>query len=137
MLEAVEEENGSSIRTNCKTISTYDVDVVDCCDEGSGVDCHNKDSDNNYDDDDTLPKCLICFETFVNGDAVTTHCSDKSYHRHCIMEWLMKHDNCPYCRRPFFLTTATNSNNDSTVATSVSNADTRNNSNRTSTTMTR
>jgi hypothetical protein len=62
------------------------------------------------DDEDALPQCLICFETFADGDAVTTHCTDKVYHRHCIMEWLLKHDNCPYCRRPFF--TSTSSSND-------------------------
>jgi Ring finger domain len=57
------------------------------------------------DTDDTLPQCLICFEPFQNDDAVTTHCVGNSYHRHCIMEWLMKHDRCPYCRRPFFQAT--------------------------------
>jgi hypothetical protein len=67
----------------------------------------NYDDDNDKDDDRNIPQCLICFETFVNGDAVTTHCALKSYHRHCIKEWLMKHDHCPYCRGLFFNTTTT------------------------------
>jgi Ring finger domain len=74
--------------------TTYDLDDVYCEPADESHDCSN--------DDDGLPQCLICFEAFKNGDAVTTHCTDKVYHRHCIMEWLFKHNNCPYCRRPFF-----------------------------------
>jgi hypothetical protein len=122
VLEIVEEEEpDSSIRANCKKESTYDVDMGDCC-EDNGSDCHNintggSNNDDDGVDDDTLPQCLICFEIFVNGDAVTTHCTNKSYHRHCIMEWLMKHDNCPYCRRLFFPNGLTN--NDSPMTTAV------------------
>ena len=72
-------------------------------------------------DDDRLPQCLICFETFVNGDAVTTHCTDKSYHRHCIMEWLLKHDNCPYCRRSFFHTIPSTDDGDNLATPAVPN----------------
>lgn len=126
--ETVEEANDSSIGVNCKNDSTYDVDLDDCC----GGACHNTDNDHNHhvdheDDDDTLPQCLICFETFVNGDAVTTHCTNKSYHRHCIMEWLMKHDNCPYCRRSFFSTGLTNIDVPMTTTTAVSDAEAGNN----------
>ena len=81
--------------------TTYDADVVD----GKRRD----ESHASGNDDDSLPQCLICFETFVDGSAITTHCTDKVYHRYCIMEWLMKHDNCPYCRSPFFPALATKS----------------------------
>lgn len=92
MIQKAEEGNGKSIKGENDT--TYDLDDVYCKASNESHDSVN--------DDDGLPQCLICFEAFKNGDAVTTHCTDKVYHRHCIMEWLLKHNNCPYCRRPFF-----------------------------------
>ena len=134
-----EEEKDTSIHSTKPNDSTqYDVDAdadaVDCCDHSGDVLYATDDVDDNN-DDDALPQCLICFETFVNGDAVTTHCTNKSYHRHCIMEWLLKHDKCPYCRRTFFATVgpvATKHNDDATptiTTTTVPNAVHRNNTN--------
>jgi Ring finger domain len=48
------------------------------------------------------PSCAICLEIFRNGDEISySHdplCRHE-YHTTCIMEWLLKHLNCPYCRR--------------------------------------
>jgi Ring finger domain len=71
--------------------------------DGSGCegDVLRLDREGNYDDDINVPQCLICFESYVNGDEIVRHCTTDSYHRHCIIEWLLRNDNCPYCRRPF------------------------------------
>lgn len=59
----------------------------------------------NTDDDDddgvnTERECMICMEEFAAGDSVawSIHC-DHVFHDDCLTEWLMKHDNCPYCRQ--------------------------------------
>jgi hypothetical protein len=48
------------------------------------------------------PCCVICLERFHTGDEISYSidplCAHE-YHTACIVEWLMKHPNCPYCRR--------------------------------------
>jgi Ring finger domain len=52
-------------------------------------------------DGNTAMQCLICFESYVDGDELVRHCSSKkSFHRSCIIVWLLRNDNCPYCRSP-------------------------------------
>jgi hypothetical protein len=76
-----------------------------------------------YSDDDVIdpndpsvnsavPCCAICLDKFDKGDDVsysmdTTTCHHE-YHTLCITEWLMKHPNCPYCRRNYIPLPATN-----------------------------
>ena len=107
IIEKAEEGKDKATQSNRDT--TYDVDIVDC-----------KTFDDSHDNDnldDAMPQCLICFETFVDGDAVTTHCTNKIYHRRCIMKWLLKHNKCPYCRRPFFQRLTTTMNDNEGIAT--------------------
>ena len=52
-----------------------------------------------------VPCCAICLDKFDIGDDIsksmdTTKCHHE-YHTLCITEWLMKHPNCPYCRRNY------------------------------------
>jgi Ring finger domain len=49
----------------------------------------------------TEKECSICMEQFEKDDIVswspTTTCLHV-FHHECIKEWLLYHDNCPYCR---------------------------------------
>lgn len=49
-------------------------------------------------------ECPICMERFVVGDIVSWSSYDKCshvYHHQCIKEWLLRHNNCPFCREVF------------------------------------
>jgi len=52
--------------------------------------------------------CSICLEKYKPVDRVSfakneqTPCHRHMYHEDCIKIWLMKNDNCPYCRRSYF-----------------------------------
>lgn len=55
-----------------------------------------------YDDDDR--DCPICMEPFAVGDIVSWSSYDRCthvYHHQCIKEWLLRHNNCPFCREIF------------------------------------
>lgn len=47
-------------------------------------------------------QCVICFNQFIVGDMVgwSEHCTH-IFHEDCIHSWLMKHLECPICRRNF------------------------------------
>ena len=90
-----------------------DSDVETLCIEELSID--ELDSDHHPKDDDsestldavnsTVPCCAICLDKFDIGDDIsysmdTTQCQHE-YHTICITEWLMKHPNCPYCRRNY------------------------------------
>ncbi len=52
-------------------------------------------------DNSELHNCAICFEPLTDSPAVT-HCepaSQHSFHRQCVIIWLMDHDECPSCRK--------------------------------------
>jgi Ring finger domain len=51
--------------------------------------------------DISMTHCAICYDALHEGDEITTSNCNKTFHRRCIMEWLMQHDLCPYCRNPF------------------------------------
>lgn len=59
-----------------------------------------------YDDDESAPcrSCAICLEQFQNGDNVCSsqnpNC-DHVYHVSCILDWLLKSQECPCCRRNY------------------------------------
>jgi len=50
----------------------------------------------------------ICLEKYKPVDRISlakneqTPCHRHLYHEDCIKVWLMKNDNCPYCRRSYF-----------------------------------
>jgi Ring finger domain len=99
---------------------SYDDDDVDTVLEEISIDCddlENHDSTDTshssgivVDPNDTsvhgaVPCCAICLDKFDMGDDIsysmdTTKCHHE-YHTLCITEWLMKHPNCPYCRRNY------------------------------------
>lgn len=50
------------------------------------------------------PMCAICLELFKAGDEVSSSHDKKCahvFHRECVLEWLLKHESCPFCRRKF------------------------------------
>jgi len=57
--------------------------------------------------DDTIysPKsCAICIQKYKDGDDICWSRNDKChhvYHLNCMVEWLMRHDDCPMCRQVF------------------------------------
>jgi len=57
-------------------------------------------------DDDEHPgiehQCAICLTNYEDGDKISgsTNGSCKHhFHHHCLTEWLMRKDDCPYCRQ--------------------------------------
>mmetsp|Transcript_8821 Transcript_8821/g.13339 ORF Transcript_8821/g.13339 Transcript_8821/m.13339 type:complete len:250 (-) Transcript_8821:2634-3383(-) len=50
-------------------------------------------------------ECAICMSRYKHGDAICWSQNEKcfhAYHLSCMVEWLMKHNECPMCRRNFF-----------------------------------
>lgn len=49
---------------------------------------------------DSDEQCAICIDEYEEGDKVIVgdRCSHM-FHRSCLLEWLEKHDVCPYCRK--------------------------------------
>jgi len=51
-----------------------------------------------------MHQCAICLEKFRDGDEFCSshnkNCHDH-FHRSCIVEWLLTHDDCPCCRRDY------------------------------------
>ena len=55
-------------------------------------------------DEDDRAQCAVCLEKFREGDQVcSSHNMDCKhvFHYDCIYQWLLKHDECPYCRHIF------------------------------------
>jgi hypothetical protein len=51
-----------------------------------------------------IPVCSICLSGFHKGDEVawsTNPSCNHEYHRDCIHDWLMSHEDCPLCRNVF------------------------------------
>jgi len=52
----------------------------------------------------TLQSCSICFDEYKENDEI---CCSKNrgckhvFHKKCIVQWLMRNDDCPLCRAPF------------------------------------
>jgi len=61
------------------------------------------DDDMNHEDEEENC-CSICFGEYETGAllgvANNGHCQHM-FHQECITEWLMKHEECPVCRRPY------------------------------------
>ena len=62
------------------------------------------DTSHSSDDKDPLQSCSICFLKF-NKEEVVCQSNDSAcqhiYHKECMESWLLKHDQCPICRRPY------------------------------------
>ena len=55
-------------------------------------------------EDGTAGDCPICMEAFAVGDVVSWSSYERCshvYHHQCIKEWLLRHNNCPFCREVF------------------------------------
>ena len=57
-------------------------------------------------DEDDRAQCAICLDNFWEGDEVcsspNTDCNHV-FHYDCMYQWLLKHDECPYCRKNIYL----------------------------------
>jgi len=52
----------------------------------------------------TEAACAICMEDYEEGDEICWSHNERCshvFHRECIMEWLVRHDDCPCCRLNF------------------------------------
>jgi Ring finger domain len=66
--------------------------------------CDTEDED---DDDDSIQQamereCPICFEEFRVGQVISFSANPECrhvFHHECIKEWLLRHINCPFCRK--------------------------------------
>lgn len=50
--------------------------------------------------------CNICLESLQDGDEIASaknKCCRHEYHAECLSLWLAKHDDCPMCRKSYFL----------------------------------
>jgi hypothetical protein len=108
-----------SLETSCSVLTDSDSNNHSSSDEEDNAandyeDEHDSTGERSLDENDctneslpedgvnTATQCLICFESYLAGDKLVRHCfSKKSFHRSCIIEWLLRNDNCPYCRCPF------------------------------------
>lgn len=88
----------------------YNGDVdVDCVSKHSldtENDGENSSSATSSLESEQVPSCWICFEAFQVGEMVswssTSDC-DHVFHPSCIEAWLLRHVDCPCCRRRYLL----------------------------------
>lgn len=55
-------------------------------------------------DPDVQAACAICMEEYREGDEICWSHNERclhAFHRECIIEWLIRHDDCPCCRHNF------------------------------------
>mmetsp|Transcript_12035 Transcript_12035/g.26334 ORF Transcript_12035/g.26334 Transcript_12035/m.26334 type:complete len:145 (-) Transcript_12035:580-1014(-) len=70
-----------------------------------------KDDDEDDDDDDdddpgSHAECIICMMDYEVGDLVSWSRHQEcrhAFHYHCLRSWLMTHQDCPICRRSYFV----------------------------------
>jgi len=61
-----------------------------------------RESNGNTEKADISTECTICFNEFKEGDKLgwSENCRH-FFHRDCVFQWLLKHKECPCCRRQF------------------------------------
>jgi len=61
---------------------------------------------NSHASDDDRPTCTICFNVYEAGDEIcwsnNPQCNHM-FHKDCIEEWLLRHDECPCCRLNYMM----------------------------------
>lgn len=65
------------------------------------------------DQEDERNTCTICLCEYEEGEEIASSPNSKcthTYHKECIVEWLMKHDNCPCCRVDYLSVTKEDNN---------------------------
>ena len=63
--------------------------------------------------EETQATCAICIARYHVGDKICwspNPSCEHVFHHECIRMWLEKHDDCPMCRAPYFLSGDTNTN---------------------------
>ena len=68
--------------------------------QSSSTDDNNNDSSNSP----PIEPCAICLADYEDGDEICWSHNDKCphmFHRSCIQEWLLTHEECPCCRQDF------------------------------------
>lgn len=58
------------------------------------------------DEENGQDPCPICLDEYRHGDEICWSHSEAClhvFHRECIIEWLIRHDECPICRQDFLL----------------------------------
>lgn len=51
-----------------------------------------------------MEQCAICLADFANGDEISWSQNKQChhmFHQNCVLRWLLKHEDCPCCRRPY------------------------------------
>ena len=87
-----------------------------------------QDREYDLDGEATADCCVICLTAYEEGDEIAWSQNPKCthlFHRECIMEWLLKRDDCPICRHNFFFDDESNNhecdNNNSNYMSGVEN----------------
>ncbi len=60
--------------------------------------CTNDLTEQEYNDNEYMDKCVICIENFVKNDMVTKLKCCHIFHKNCIIEWIKNKSICPVCR---------------------------------------
>ena len=82
-----------------KIVATAITKAIADADADAGTYIDSDDKEDDYDDYDNM--CSICFEPFSNDQELSwskTNKCEHVFHSECLMPWLMKHEDCPYCR---------------------------------------
>mmetsp|Transcript_12302 Transcript_12302/g.34113 ORF Transcript_12302/g.34113 Transcript_12302/m.34113 type:complete len:436 (+) Transcript_12302:197-1504(+) len=86
--------------TNQQEVGNDDAKKDSEKDDASSSDGEKEESEEVLDDADHERICCICLNEYAKGDKLMTgtQCIHKT-HYECCMEWMKKHDHCPYCRK--------------------------------------
>lgn len=90
----------------CPSITTISISSCQDCKDGNN---DNTSIDNSVDtatENDSPKQCPICFENYEVGDEVCFSRNEACSHTfklECMMDWLMKHDDCPLCRTNYLM----------------------------------
>lgn len=74
------------------------------------------------DSDDAIELCVICLDPFLNGEDICVSQNDSCYHQFhmkCALEWLVKSQLCPCCRRDYFAKASGEPESEAFAATQV------------------
>lgn len=96
-----EEEQGLGLIHNKANINFDDNEDDDEDDnEKDDAESHLKSAGTSY----SVQMCSICLEEYKVGDEIAWSRNDNchhAFHKDCIIEWLVNHQNCPICRNKY------------------------------------
>ncbi|KAL7563624.1 hypothetical protein ACA910_013364 [Epithemia clementina (nom. ined.)] len=109
----------SSVFVESETVEPYTTEPTKTNDATDMEEPSNHEDDNSAPDpspgghchchineDDEQDGCVICLNQYEEGEIIAWSHNKKCehlFHHQCIMEWLLKHDECPICRNNFML----------------------------------